>query len=143
MPPPTRYHGPPMTLANMRENGVRSLAVTCELCHRGAAKDQSRARVIARPTLSRQPGLYFVVEPLLSEHFLKQACVFGEGKLPGESELLHLTSQALLSCVATDPPPPRPPSLESAEVGVKALAMAMAVTIVRSLAFIGKPSVGH
>jgi hypothetical protein len=35
--PATRYHGPPMTLANMRENGVRSLSVTCELCHHGAA----------------------------------------------------------------------------------------------------------
>ena len=27
---------PPMTLANMRENGVRSLSVTCELCHHEA-----------------------------------------------------------------------------------------------------------
>ena len=25
--------GPPMTLGNMRELGVRSLFVTCELCH--------------------------------------------------------------------------------------------------------------
>jgi len=31
--PPNRYRGPPMSLANMRENGVRSLSVTCELCH--------------------------------------------------------------------------------------------------------------
>ena len=28
-----RYRGRPMTLANMRENGVRSLSVACELCH--------------------------------------------------------------------------------------------------------------
>jgi hypothetical protein len=28
--------GPPMTLGNMRSLGVRSLAVTCELCHHGA-----------------------------------------------------------------------------------------------------------
>jgi hypothetical protein len=28
-----RYRGPPMTLANMRANGVRSLSVTCEVCH--------------------------------------------------------------------------------------------------------------
>jgi hypothetical protein len=28
--------GPPMTLANMRALGVRSLAVTCELCHHEA-----------------------------------------------------------------------------------------------------------
>jgi hypothetical protein len=34
--PATRYHGPPMTLANMRTNGVRSLSVTCQLCHREA-----------------------------------------------------------------------------------------------------------
>jgi hypothetical protein len=34
--PPNRYHGPPMTLANLRENGVRSLAVTCELCRHEA-----------------------------------------------------------------------------------------------------------
>jgi hypothetical protein len=34
--PTTRYRGPPMTLANMRENGVRSLHVTCELCHHEA-----------------------------------------------------------------------------------------------------------
>jgi hypothetical protein len=33
---PNRYRGPPMTLANMRENGVRSLSVTCELCHHDA-----------------------------------------------------------------------------------------------------------
>jgi hypothetical protein len=31
--PTARYRGPPMTLANMRANGVRSLCVTCELCH--------------------------------------------------------------------------------------------------------------
>jgi hypothetical protein len=35
--PTTRYRGPAMTLANMRANGVRSLAVTCQLCHREAA----------------------------------------------------------------------------------------------------------
>jgi hypothetical protein len=34
--PHTRYHGPPMTLANMGANGVRSLSVTCELCHHEA-----------------------------------------------------------------------------------------------------------
>jgi hypothetical protein len=31
-----RYRGPPMTLANMRKNGVHSLSVTCELCHHEA-----------------------------------------------------------------------------------------------------------
>jgi len=34
--PANRYRGPPMTLANMCENGVRSLSVTCELCHHEA-----------------------------------------------------------------------------------------------------------
>ena len=28
--------GPPMTLGNMRSLGVRSLAVSCELCHHAA-----------------------------------------------------------------------------------------------------------
>jgi hypothetical protein len=31
--------GPPMTLANMRSLGVRSLAVTCELCHHAVRLD--------------------------------------------------------------------------------------------------------
>jgi hypothetical protein len=35
--PANRYRGPPMTLANMRANGVRSLLVSCELCHHKAA----------------------------------------------------------------------------------------------------------
>jgi hypothetical protein len=30
------YRGPPMTRANMRHHGVRSLDVTCELCHHRA-----------------------------------------------------------------------------------------------------------
>jgi hypothetical protein len=34
--PTTRYRGPPMTLANMRHHGVRSLDVTCEFCHHRA-----------------------------------------------------------------------------------------------------------
>jgi hypothetical protein len=34
--PPNGYRGPPMTLANMRANGVRSLSVTCEVCHHEA-----------------------------------------------------------------------------------------------------------
>ena len=31
--PTARYRGPPMTLANMRAQGVRSLWVVCDLCH--------------------------------------------------------------------------------------------------------------
>jgi hypothetical protein len=34
--PPNRYRGPPMTLGNMRENGMRSLAVYCWACHHQA-----------------------------------------------------------------------------------------------------------
>ena len=34
--PASRYRGPPMTLANMRHNGVRSLSIRCELCHHEA-----------------------------------------------------------------------------------------------------------
>jgi hypothetical protein len=34
--PPNRYTGPPTDLANMRAQGVRSLAVSCELCHHRA-----------------------------------------------------------------------------------------------------------
>ena len=30
---PGPYRGGPMTLANMRAQGVRSLSVSCELCH--------------------------------------------------------------------------------------------------------------
>jgi hypothetical protein len=33
---PRSQAGPPMTLANMRGNGVRSLAVSCHLCHHDA-----------------------------------------------------------------------------------------------------------
>jgi len=34
--------GEPMDLANMRSLGVRSLAVTCELCHHAAVVDVAR-----------------------------------------------------------------------------------------------------
>ena len=34
--------GPPMTLGNMRSLGVRSLAVTCELCHHDAVLSAER-----------------------------------------------------------------------------------------------------
>ena len=33
---PTRYTGPPMDLANMRRNGVRSLWASCLDCHHHA-----------------------------------------------------------------------------------------------------------
>jgi hypothetical protein len=31
--PESRYHGPPMTLGNMRANGIRCLSVYCSCCH--------------------------------------------------------------------------------------------------------------
>jgi hypothetical protein len=34
-----RYSGPPMTLGNMRHNGVRSLMVSCPACHRETVLD--------------------------------------------------------------------------------------------------------
>jgi len=34
--PSTRYRGPPMTLANMRHNGVRSFVVVYAVCHHEA-----------------------------------------------------------------------------------------------------------
>jgi len=34
--------GEPMGLANMRSLGIRSLAVTCELCHHAAVVDVAR-----------------------------------------------------------------------------------------------------
>ncbi len=40
--PSARYRGPPMTLANMRANGVRSLAIRCELCHHEAGLNVDR-----------------------------------------------------------------------------------------------------
>jgi hypothetical protein len=35
-PSPTKYTGPPMDLANMRKNGVRSLSASCLDCHHHA-----------------------------------------------------------------------------------------------------------
>ena len=35
--PPNRYRGPPMDLANMRSQGVRSLWVVCPQCHHQAS----------------------------------------------------------------------------------------------------------
>ncbi len=40
--PTNRYRGPPMTLANMREHGVRSLSVSCEVCHHDAVINVDR-----------------------------------------------------------------------------------------------------
>ena len=40
--PRNRYTGPPMTLRNMRAQGVRSLSISCFLCHRGTVLSVDR-----------------------------------------------------------------------------------------------------
>ena len=40
--PTARYRGPPMTLANKRAQGVRSLWVVCDLCHHDAVLNVDR-----------------------------------------------------------------------------------------------------
>ena len=40
--PTARYRGPPMTLANMRAQGVRSLWVVCDICHHDAVLNVDR-----------------------------------------------------------------------------------------------------
>jgi hypothetical protein len=40
--PTARYRGPPMTLANTRAQGVRSLWVVCDLCHHDAVLNVDR-----------------------------------------------------------------------------------------------------
>ena len=40
--PSNRYRGPPMTLANMRAQGVHSLWVVCNLCHHEAVMNVDR-----------------------------------------------------------------------------------------------------
>jgi hypothetical protein len=56
--PVNRYRGPPMTLANMRENGVRSLSVTCELRAIQVAGRPARAADLGpRTAMSNLPGV--------------------------------------------------------------------------------------
>src|SRR5260370_18704449 len=58
--PQSRYNGPPMSLGNMRENGVRSLAVTCELPPRNPDECGRIRRRDPCPTLRPAHGLHFV-----------------------------------------------------------------------------------
>src|SRR5215469_18592639 len=44
----TRYRGPPMTRANMRAQGVRSLWVVCDLCHKEAVLNVDRLAMRCR-----------------------------------------------------------------------------------------------
>jgi hypothetical protein len=37
---PAAHAGPPMTLGNMRENGVRRLNVSCWICHHAAVLER-------------------------------------------------------------------------------------------------------
>jgi hypothetical protein len=49
--PQSRYHGPPMTLRNMRDNGVRSLSISCHLCRHSAVLNvDSFAETVAVPS---------------------------------------------------------------------------------------------
>jgi hypothetical protein len=70
--PRTPYRGPSMTLANTRENGVRSLSVTSELCHHGALMNARawyarradcrgrRAAELERALAAREPNRHAV-----------------------------------------------------------------------------------
>jgi hypothetical protein len=54
-PGPTKYTGPPMDLANMRMNGVRSLSVSCLDCHRSATVNvDDRPGHLAVPSFSKR-----------------------------------------------------------------------------------------
>jgi hypothetical protein len=51
----TPYSGPPMDLANMRENGVRSLSVGCLDCHHDAVVNvDSYPGHLAVPSFARR-----------------------------------------------------------------------------------------
>jgi hypothetical protein len=51
----TRYAGPPMDLANMRANGVRSLSVDCLDCHhRGQVNVDDQPAHLAVPSFARR-----------------------------------------------------------------------------------------
>jgi hypothetical protein len=55
---PWRLAGPPMTLGNMRANGVRSLDVSCWQCHQRAifgGPITSGAEAVATPFSNTQP----------------------------------------------------------------------------------------
>jgi hypothetical protein len=57
--PANRYCGPPMTLANMRAQGVRSLWVVCDLCHHQAVMNVDRfSDAVPVPTVGLRKVLY-------------------------------------------------------------------------------------
>jgi hypothetical protein len=57
--PHARYHGPPMDLANIRAQGVRSLWVVCDLCHpRRRAERRRLRRCRAGASLGPPHGLH-------------------------------------------------------------------------------------
>ena len=48
-------HGPPMTLANMRRNGVRAVIATCEACgHKGDVNVDALAEMVMVPDAGRR-----------------------------------------------------------------------------------------
>ena len=72
--PSARYRGPPMTLANMRAQGVRSLWVVCELCHHEAVINVD-GYGDALPARLRPP---YGLQPLWDRQRLRQAELAGE-----------------------------------------------------------------
>jgi len=71
--PPHRYRGPPMTLANMRAQGVRSLWVVCDLCHHQAVMNVDRfSDAVPVPAFGPRMVWYVVrnsKSPLLRDRF--------------------------------------------------------------------------
>jgi hypothetical protein len=62
--PKQQVFRPAMTLGNMRENGVRSLSVTCELCHHEALMNvDTFGDVIPIPAFG--PRMFASIPPLL------------------------------------------------------------------------------
>jgi hypothetical protein len=72
--PHTRHRGPPMTLANMRAQGVRSLWVVCELCRHEAVLNVDRF-VDAVPVPAFGPRM--VVHPLWDHWGIRAAELAG------------------------------------------------------------------
>jgi hypothetical protein len=71
-----KYHGPPMDLANMRQNGVRSLSVGCLDCHHQAIVNvDSYPGHLAVPSFARRmkcssskQGSTSLAEPAIRKH---------------------------------------------------------------------------
>ena len=83
--PHARYRGPPMTLSNMRAQGVCSLWAVCELCHHEAVISRPLWRCRAGARLRAAHGLHEV------RHH-RRAC---EAQLAGAASIRELNGQAV------------------------------------------------